>query len=167
LIDSLTWRFVLLSVLGTLAGLALAMGFHARSKLSSERGAHEGKAWIVSAIGVALAITTGTLAIVAFLGPATSVQPVSALFIVPVFHLAQAARGMQNSKVRGLALPVQCAWTGVLASLLLGVGSIVLVVFIRIGMAADTVVVACVVLVCASLVEAGLQVAMRGKNPSA
>ncbi len=51
--------------------------------------------------------------------------------------------------------------------MLLGVGSIVLVVFIRIGMAAGTVVVACVVLVCASLVEAGLQVAMRGKNPSA
>ena len=92
-----------------LAGVALAMGSRAHTRPPSVGANYDRKTVILAVITVTLSLFTGILAINSFYGPTTSASSLSALFIVPTFHVAQAARGLQNSRVRSMALPVQCA----------------------------------------------------------
>ncbi|MEX2683962.1 MAG: hypothetical protein Q6373_020495 [Candidatus Sigynarchaeota archaeon] len=165
--DSATWRMVLVSGLGAAAGLAAAIGIKTRSQPAGTMQRAGWKAWFDVMIALVLSVFTGLLTIAAFTGPATTVQDVPVMLIVPAFHLAQAARIVPSSRIRGAASPLSCAWNGVLASLLFGVGGIALVLLIKVGMVADMALVACIAIVCAALLEAGMHVVTRGKSPGA
>jgi len=150
-IDGATWRMVLVSALGASAGLALATCAKDNNRSPDLGG--RWKSWLYIALAAALSVTTGILTVATFIGHAIAVQGIPALFIVPAFHMAQAARRVPNSRIHGATQPLACAWNGVLASLMLGAGGIALTLLMRAGMVAEMAVVACIALVSASLLE--------------
>jgi hypothetical protein len=167
MIDAATPRFLLAACLSTVAGLVLYLDpgnarRHAGAITNHET--RETRHFIIRALAQAcLCITIG----VALFVPVPALNMAAAMLVVPAFCVVQFTRDQASVRNDWDALSIQRTWMGVITSLILGAGSTILVLLLRVGMIAEMAMISCVALGCASIIDMGIRVVVRKSQGAA
>lgn len=153
-IDGATWRLVLATALGSSASVAIATSLKPRITPSRACTTLAIDTWRFTALSSVLSLGAGIFFITALMLPETALGMVSAMITAPGLLLVHHARGVSAAQERASPAPEQRAWNAVIASLMLGAGSIVLVLLLRVGLAVEMAFIASIALASASILDA-------------
>nr|MDO8113012.1 hypothetical protein [Candidatus Sigynarchaeota archaeon] len=139
--DVVTWRLILVLITSGLAAVVV-LSLYGDPSREGDAGVPRSPFRLFSLIASFLLSIAGGIALFFASGVFASLFPgidivlvsmVSVTAIVPVLHGVQAVRGAVAPGFRGDAVPVQCAWLGVIAAAVIGAGTAALAVFVKSG----------------------------------